>query len=279
MIKIITDSTCNLPRHVLAEHDIRIAPVSIQFGTETYEEGIDIDRELFYRKIEQLGMIPTSSQPTPAWFAKHYRELTDQGHSIIVITVTSKHSGTYNSAMLGKQMVPEANVAVVDSLSVSLGTGWMVLEAAEAIKAGKLREMILQRLEEIRARLHVTLTPATLKYLQMSGRVGRLQSALGSLLDLKPIIAIKDGTLEAIQNVRTRSKALERLLERTEQLVGTKNPINAAVVHAQVPHEGRALLDQVKRRFNCQRILSHDLVASLAVHGGPGVIGLIAYKV
>jgi DegV family protein with EDD domain len=279
MIKIIADSTCNLPRDVLAEHDIRIAPVAIQFGNETYEEGIDIDRELFYRKIEQLGMIPTSSQPTPAWFAKHYRELTDQGHSIIVITVTSKHSGTYNSAMLGKQMVPEANVAVVDSLSVSLGTGWMVLEAAEAIKAGKLREMILQRLEEIRARLHVTLTPATLKYLQMSGRVGRLQSALGSLLDLKPIIAIKDGTLEAIQNVRTRSKALERLLERTEQLVGTKNPINAAVVHAQVPHEGRALLDQVKRRFNCQRILSHDLVASLAVHGGPGVIGLIAYKV
>jgi DegV family protein with EDD domain len=279
MIKIIADSTCNLPRDVLAEHDIRIAPVAIQFGNETYEEGIDIDRELFYRKIEQLGMIPTSSQPTPAWFAKHYRELTDQGHSIIVITVTSKHSGTYNSAMLGKQMVPEANVAVVDSLSVSLGTGWMVLEAAEAIKAGKLSEMILQRLEEIRARLHVTLTPATLKYLQMSGRVGRLQSALGSLLDLKPIIAIKDGTLEAIQNVRTRSKALERLLERTEQLVGTKNPINAAVVHAQVPHEGRALLDQVKRRFNCQRILSHDLVASLAVHGGPGVIGLIAYKV
>ncbi len=279
MIKIIADSTCNLPEDILAEHDIRIAPVAIQFGNETYEEGIDIDRELFYRKIEQLGMIPTSSQPTPAWFAKHYRELTDQGHSIIVITVTSKHSGTYNSAMLGKQMVPEADVVVVDSLSVSLGTGWMVLEAAEAIQAGKLRAMILQRLEDIRTRLHVTLTPATLKYLQMSGRVGRLQSALGSLLDLKPIIAIKDGTLEAIQNVRTRSKALERLLERTEELVGTKNPINAAVVHARVPDEGRALLDAVNRRFNCKRILSHDLVASLAVHGGPGVIGLIAYKV
>ena len=122
MIKIITDSTCNLPQDVLDEHDIRVAPVAIQFGNETYEEGIDIDRDLFYRKIDQLGMIPTTSQPTPAWFAKHYRELNNQGHSIIVITVTSKHSGTYNSAVLGKQMVPEADVEVVDSLSVSLDT-------------------------------------------------------------------------------------------------------------------------------------------------------------
>jgi len=123
MIKIITDSTNNLSQDVLDQYDIRVAPVSIQFGDETFEENVDIDHELFYRKIEELGIIPTSSQPTPAWFVRFYQELTEQGHSILVITVTSKHSGTYDSAMLAKSMVPEADVEVFDSLSISLGTG------------------------------------------------------------------------------------------------------------------------------------------------------------
>jgi DegV family protein with EDD domain len=263
----------------LQKHDIRVAPVSIQFGTETYEEDIDIDRDLFYRRIDELGIIPTSSQPAPGRFADYYRELTDQGHSILSITVTSKHSGTYQSAVLAKDMVPEADVEVFDSATITLGTGYMVLEAARAAEAGQSRESILQRLEEIRDNMCLFFTPATLKYLRMSGRVGRLKTAFASLLDIKPVVKIEDGLLEACQNVRTRSKAVNRVLELTEEKMGTTDPINVGVIHARAPQEGQALLEKAQARFNCQEIMIGDLAASLAAHAGPGAVGLFAYKV
>jgi len=279
MIKIVTDSTNNLDTELLAEHDVRVAPITIQFGNETYEEGIDIDRDLFYAKIEEMGIIPTTSQPTPASFLRYYQELTAQGHQILVITITGKHSGTYQSAVLAKSMAPQADVEVFDSESISLGTGWMILEACRMAKAGRDRASILSRLEKIRAGGHLFITPATVKYLQMSGRVGKLQGAIASLLNVKPIIALVDGVLAAGENVRTRGKALERLLELMEEAVGTSDPVNLAVIHARVPEDGQDLLERAKARFNCRETLTGDLVCSLAVHGGPGVVGLFAYRV
>lgn len=279
MIKIVTDSTSNLSPEQLQRYDIRVAPISIQFGTETYEEDIDIDRDLFYKKIDELGIIPTTSQPSPGRFADYYRELTDRGHSILSITITSKHSGTYQSAILAKDMVPEADVEVFDSATLSLGTGYMVLEAARAAEAGQSRENILKRLEEIRDNMCLFLTPATLKYLRMSGRVGRLATAFASLLNIKPVIKIEGGLLEACENVRTRSKAINRVLELTEGKMGTTDPINLAAIHARSPEEGQALLEKAQARFNCQETMIGDLVASLTVHGGPGILGLFAYKV
>jgi DegV family protein with EDD domain len=279
MLKIITDSTNNLPESLIKRYDIRVAPISIQFGEETFEEGINIDRPFFYSKIEELGTLPTSAQPTPAWFEKFYRELTGQGHSILVITITSKHSGTYESAILAKSLVPEADVEVFDSLNISLGTGWMVLEAARAIEAGQDRASIISRLVEIRDRVNFCFTPATLKYLQMSGRVSTLSGVIGSLVSLKPIIVLEDGVLGVKEKIRTRSKSVTRLIELTEEAVGTSDPVNVAVVHADAPEEGQALLDRVKAHFNCQETLMEDLVASVAVHGGPGVLAIVAYRV
>lgn len=279
MIKIVADTTCNLPEETIRKFDIRLAPISIQFGDESFEEGIDIDRDTFYAKIEELGMIPTTSQPTPAWFAEHFRELHAQGHAILVITLTRKHSGTFDSAILAKSMVPEAEIEVFDSASISLGTGWMILEAARAIERGLNMAAVLERLKAIRERAKLFLTPATLKYLQMSGRVGRLQGAIASLLNVKPIIALEDGTLEAGKNVRTRSKALNRLLELIAENFGTDTPLNLAVIHARVAEEGRQLLKRAQAMFNVRETLFGDLVSSLAVHGGAGVIGLFAYPV
>jgi len=176
-------------------------------------------------------------------------------------------------------MVPEADVEVFDSATISLGTGYMVLEAARAAEAGQSRESILKRLEEIRDNMCFSFTPATLKYLRMSGRVGRLATAFASLLDIKPIITLEDGLLEARERVRTRSKAVNRLLELTEEAMGTTDPINIAVIHARSPEEGQALLQKAQARFNCQETLIGDLVASVTVHGGPGILALFAYKV
>ncbi|OGO16789.1 MAG: hypothetical protein A2Z14_06945 [Chloroflexi bacterium RBG_16_48_8] len=278
MIRIITDSTCNLPPETLEKYNIRIAPISIQFLDETYEEDIDIDRDTFYRKIDEMGIIPTTSQPTPAWFAKFYEEADPEKDEVLVITITQKHSGTYDSAILAKSMVPDVEVTVFDSASISLGTGWMILEAARAVEEGKDMETILKRLEHIRDNSTLFLTPAVLKYLQMSGRVGKLQGAIASLLNVKPIIGLTDGALAAIENVRTRGKAIERLLTLTKEAFGDK-PVKVAVIHARAEEDGRKLLELVKKRFNVQEVLFGDLVASLAVHGGPGVIAVFAYPV
>lgn len=277
MLKVIADSTCNLPQETLDEYDIRIAPIPIQFGDETFEEGVDIDRDLFYKKIEETGIIPTSSQPTPAWFGRYYKELHQQGHSTLVITVTGKHSGTFNSATMAKSLAPEADVYVFDSKSISLGTGWMVLEAVRAIQAGVTQSDVVSRIEAIRERAKLFMTPATLKYLQMSGRVGTLQGALASLLSIKPIIHLKDGLLEVMENVRTRGKALDRLIDRLEEAVGTTAPVNLAVIHARAREEGLSVLERAKDVFNVQEALFGDLVASLSAHGGPGIIALFAY--
>jgi len=279
MLKVIADSTCNLSQETLDEYDIRIAPIPIQFGDETFEEGVDIDRDLFYKKIEETGIIPKSSQPTPAWFGRYYKELHQQGHSILVITVTGKHSGTFNSATMAKSLAPDADVHVFDSKSISLGTGWMVLEAVRAIKAGVSQSDVVSQIEAIRERARLFMTPATLQYLQMSGRVGTLQGALASLLSIKPIIHLKDGLLEVMGNVRTRGKSLDQLINHLEEAVGTTAPVNLAVIHARAREEGLSVLERAKNVFNVQEALFGDLVASLSAHGGPGIIGLFAYPI
>ena len=277
MIKIVTDSTADVPQELMERYDIRTVPINIQFGTETYQEGVEIDRPTFFRKLEEV--MPTSSQPSPGQLVEVYRPLAEDGHSIISIHVTSKHSGTYQSAVLAKSMLPEADIEVFDTLSISIGTGYQVLAAARAAEEGKSMGEIIQALEGIRSRINLYLTPATLKYLQRSGRVGKLSGALGALLDLKPVIKVEDGVLEAFQNVRTRGKALDRLVELTEEAVGTTEPVKLGIPHAEVPDEAEKLRQRLESTFNCDEMIVVDLCCSLTVHGGPGVIGLISYKV
>jgi fatty acid kinase fatty acid binding subunit len=278
MLKVITDTTCNLAPELIEEHHIPTAPIAIQFGEESYDEFINIDRDLFYRRIEETGTIPTTSQPSPAWFANEYRQAAEAKSPVLVITVTAKHSGTFQSATLARSLVPEADVEVFDSASVSLGTGWVVLEAVKMAAQGASRSAVVQRLANIRRDSFLYLTPSTLKYLQMSGRVGKLQGAIASLLNVKPIIALQEGALEVQESVRTRGKAIERLVTLAEAAVG-KALIRMGVIHARDPEDGRRLRDMVAARLNCETIMFEDLVPSLAVHGGPGVLGLAFHKV
>jgi len=279
MIKIVTDSTADVPKELLERYDIQVVPINIQFGTETYQEGIDIDRPTFFRKLDEYPTIPTSSQPSPGQLVEVYRPLVEDGHSIISIHVTSKHSGTYQSALLAKSMMPEAEIEAFDSLSISIGTGYHVLTAARAAEEGKSMGEIIQTLEGIRSRTNLYITPSTLKYLQKSGRVGKLAGALGALLSLKPVIKVEDGVLEAFQNVRTRSKAIDRIVELTAEEVGMTEPVKLGIPHAQVPDEAEELRERLESTFNCDEMIVVDLACSLTVHGGPGIIGLVSYRV
>lgn len=281
MIRIATDSTCDLPSEYVQEYDITTVPINIQFGTETYEDGITIDRDTFYRKIDELGILPTTSQPSAGQFEQYYRRLKEEGATdIMSLHVTSKLSGTYHSAELARQMLQGVvDVHPFDSACGSAGLGFMVLEAARMAQAGKGVAEILARMEVIRERMNIVLTLKDLRFAQMSGRVGKLQSSLASLLNIKPLVVLEEGLLDVAEKVRTQSKAIDRTLDLMAERVGTTAPVNLAVIHAQAIDLGEELLERAKAMFRCQETFLVDLTSSLVVHFGPGTLGLAAYQI
>lgn len=277
-IKVLADSTCDLPANYLRDYDIGIVPINIQFGTDSYQEGITIDQTTFYKKVDELGMIPQTSQPSVGQFAEAYRDYAKQGYdTILSIHVTSKLSGTFNSALLAAQEVEkEIRVVPYDSLAGSAALGYMCVDAVEMARAGQSAEEIIARLTEKRTDLRIFLTLASTKYAQMSGRISHLQGFIASLLNVKPIISLQEGMLLPSGRVRSRQAALAHVLDLTKEAASDKR-IKFAVIHGEAQAEAQHLLELGKRSLNCVDAFTDDIAISLAVHFGPGVIGTVIY--
>ncbi len=280
MIKIATDSTHDLPPEIFEQHDIAVVPINIFFGTDSYLDGITIDRATFYRKIDELGVLPKTSQPSAGQFVEVYDRLADQGATdIISLHVGAKLSGTVQAAEMAKEMVAgRVRVHTFDSGGGSAGLGFMVLEALRMIEVGKTVSEVLARLETIRPRINILLTVRDLRYAQMSGRIGRVQASVASLLHIKPIIILRDGLLSVGEKTRTQSKAVDRIIDIMVERLGTRMPVNLAAVHAEAPEMAQDLLDRAKTIFNCREGFVTELAACLAVHFGPGTVGLVGYQ-
>jgi len=282
MIRIVTDTSCDLPGAMVKEHDITVVPIHIHFGTESYQEGVDIDWDLFYTKIDELGIIPTTSVPSVGEFIEVYRRLAREegAQEIMSIHLTSKLSGVYQAAHIASRDVAgEVKVYPYDTLAGSASTGLMCLEAAQMTSAGRTAEEIIARLDEIKSRINILIALNTLEYARRSGRVGGMKAALASLLNVKPIIGLEDGALDVVENVRSRKRSLDRVLDMVEERVGTTAPVNLAVVHARDPQTGQEMLSRARARFNCQVTYLHDICSALVVHFGPGTIGICFYRV
>lgn len=278
-VRIVSDSTCNLPAALIERYAISLVPIVVMFGDESYREGVDIQTDEFYTRIRRTGIVPRTSQPAAGEFAEVYHRLAQEPGPLLSIHLTGRLSGVLASAYAAKQMVPEADLELFDTLAVSIGSGFCVLQAARMAEAGAAREQIVARLGQIRDRLNLFLTPETLKYLQASGRIGKLQGVLASLLNVKPIIRCKDGLLDAFERVRTRSVSLERLVELTVETVGTQDLVDVAVIHADARAEAEALADRLRGVLNCREVFVETLSLALGVHGGPGMIGIYSYRV
>jgi len=280
MIKIVTDSTCDLPPEYYRQYDIAVVPINIFFGTDSYLDGVTIDRATFYQKIEEMGIVPKTSQPSAGQFEEVYNRLADQGVSdIISVHVGAKMSGTFQSAEMAKEMVAgRVRVHTFDSAGGSAGMGFMVLEALRMVSAGKAVADVIARLEAIRPRVNILLAVRDLRFAQMSGRIGKLQASLSSLLHIKPIIVLRDGLLSVGDKVRTQSKAIDQMVKLTTERLGTLTPVNLATVHAEAPEAAQALLERAKALMNCRETFVTELAASLAVHFGPGTVGLVGYQ-
>ncbi len=276
-VAIVADSTCDTPSDWPGRHRLHLVPIHIHFGEDTYREGIDIDEATFYARVDADHVIPKTSQPSPGDFADLYRQLSADYDAVISMHVTGKLSGTYQSAALGAEIVRDTiPVYAFDSACGSAGLGFMSAEALDLLDRGQAVEEVMKRLEQIRSHMNIFLSPSTLKYAQMSGRVSALSSTVASVLNIKPIIVLSDGELLVGERVRTRRRALERMVELLREQVGD-GPAHVAVVHARAEADAQYMFEQARQRLNCAMLWMTTLATSVAVHLGPGTVGIVGY--
>jgi DegV family protein with EDD domain len=278
MIRLVTDSTCDLPEGQLQRLDVAVVPITIHFGNEEYHEGEDLSYADFFRKVDELGIVPKTSQPSPGAFIQVYQQLALEGATTILsLHVTGMLSGTVRSAEMAADFVKDSvDVRVFDSLAGSAGTGFMILEASEMLAKGADAAAVLARWSDIRDHLGILFYLDTLRYARMSGRVGALQSSLASMLKIKPLIKLDKGMLNVAERVRSRKAALERLMQMAVDQANGR-PVHLAVVHAEDQAGAEELLAEAQRRLDCQRTFIARLAPSLVTNLGIGTLGLVFY--
>lgn len=279
MLKIIMDGAGDYPENWLSEFDIQVIPINIHFENKAYVQGVDLTEEEFYRLADAGKTIPKTSQPTPQQFVEFYKRIAKAGDTILSIHVTSKLSGTYDSAVAAaKELAEVYRIIPFDSATGSAALGYMCKEARMLERAGASIERVLERLNFIRERVVITLTLETLEYARKSGRVKFMQAAVASLLQVKPIVVLKEGALLMAERVRSRQRSLDHIIESVSQQMGQRL-VNIAVVHARSPHAAQELKDRIAQLLNCKELVITNLSIGVAANLGPGTVGVVAYPV
>jgi DegV family protein with EDD domain len=279
MLKIVMDSAGEIPQEWRSEYDVAVIPVNIQFENKTYQQGVDLSNDDFYQIADSTGVIPKTSQPTPQQFVDFYKRIAQASDTILSLHVTSKLSGTFNSAVLAaKELKNKLHIVPYDTGSGSAAVGFMCKEARQLDRAGATLQAILTRMDVIRQNINVVLTLDTLEYARRSGRVKALPAALAALVKIKPIIILKDGALDMREIVRTRQRAINRVLEIIHQRVDNRL-VNVAVVHSRSIEAAKLLLQKVNETLHVNEAIISDLSIGVAANLGPGTIGIVAYAV
>jgi DegV family protein with EDD domain len=277
-IKIVTDSTAYLPEDMVRAHDIRVVPLYVHFGQQEFREGVELSIPEFYTRLREAPELPSTSQPSAGEFHEVFQELVGQGHQVLVMTISSKLSGTWNSAMAAKEMLPEAEITVFDSLSTSVGLQLMLEAALEATQNGASLPEVVEQLEAIRDKMHVLFVVDTLEYLAKGGRIGNAKAFLGTLLKVKPILTLQHGLLEPLEQVRSKRKAVLRLQELVQERLGDGAPqARVAITHALVPDEAEVLAQELVGCLGCAKPPISEVGPVIGTHTGPGVVAVAAY--
>lgn len=278
MIGILTDTTASIPEALVERLGIEVVPYYVHRGLETLRDMVDVRPAEFARYLQETDILPTTSNPSPGDYLEGLKRLARRTQEIVALTMTSKGSGAFQSCRAAVEMLqerlPQVRVEVVDTLQVAMSHGWAVVEAARAALAGLDLRGVAERAAEVARRGMMIQTADTLRYLHMGGRIGRAQHLVGSLLNIKPLIGMQEGVIVALGTARSRSKAYAKMVELMVQRAGEGTRIKVAFTHVTALDGVKKLQELVSARFECDEVLVTELSPALAVHSGPGTVGL-----
>lgn len=276
-VAILTDSTTFLPSDVIQAHGIHVVPLKVLWDGEAYQDGIDISPSEFYTRLATSSTLPTTSQPSVHDFLEAYETLAATHEAIVAPLISSGISGTVESAVIAARQFQRIPVYVVDTLATSAAQALVVLAAARAAARGQPAEAIAQHAQVLVKKMRTYFVVDTLKYLHKGGRIGGASHYLGTALSIKPILYFtEEGKIDALERVRTRRKALRRLLELVTTAAG-ETPVHIGVIHAEAPKQADILRETLEQQLNCQESIMLELSPVLGVHVGPGTVGVAIY--
>lgn len=273
-LRIVTDSTADLPNAVTAEHGITVVPLTVLFGDEELLDGIDITSEQFFKRMQRERQLPTTSQPSIGAFRETYERLIAEGATeILSIHVSEKLSGTLVSARQGADGLDGARIVHIDSKQLSIALGLGVIAAAAAARDGGGIDDVAASVEDRFRRTRIFFLPETLEYLRRGGRIGRAAELVGSLLKVRPVLTVEDGEVVPLARIRTRRKGIEALLDRTAAL----RPVEQlAAAHANTPDDLDYLVSRLRGIAPDAPITAGTIGPVVGVHVGPGTVGTAA---
>lgn len=276
-IGIVTDSGTDWPDSFAGSGKVVVAPLSVHIDGVEYKDGVDISKPEFYSKLREGVRKIHTAQPSPGDFVKAYEKVAAEADEVLCITLSSRLSGTYQSAVMAAELVG-IDVTVFDSLSASVGTGLMVARALEMIKQGRSREDVLQELSRVRDNMQSVFVVDTLEYLERNGRIGRAAALVGSILRIKPLLTIQEGIVAPFEKVRGRAKAFRRMVDYVAQRA--RGPVAAAIAHADAPQAAAQLKKELARLpVEFTQLVTACMGPTIGVHTGPGLVGMAFYAV
>jgi DegV family protein with EDD domain len=272
MVAIITDSVADLPFEVAREMNISVIPLNVHFGTEIFKDGFDLSSDDFYRKLERSNVLPQTSAPSPGIFADFFDTIAEKNSEILAIFLSHKFSATYESALQGINLMKrKCHVEVVDSTLAIMGQGLLVIEVAKKALQGASLENLINMISETVPRIHIRVTLDTLKYLAMGGRIGRVQAFMGAMLQVNPILGIKNGEAFPYTRVRSRSKAVEALHQFA---LSFKDVKAIAVEYGTNIDEAKVFAGKIMSSCAKVPIYMSHVSPVIGTHTGPGVLSV-----
>jgi len=274
MTIIVADTTCGLPRALLAQRGISLIPQVVMFGEESFHDDKDLDTALFLQKLKAAKALPKTAAPEPSLYYPILEEARSKNESVVVVAPTGKASGTVRSAQTAAQEFPDVDVRVVDTQTISCNLGSLVLLADDMAKAGKSASQIVAKLEDMIPRGRIYFLVDTLEYLAKGGRIGGAKRLVAELLEIKPILQIKDGQVESFEQQRTKKRALARLVEITKEQCSGGAESHLCVLQVEAEKEAQALVEELKSTIPVTEIPIYELPPAIVVHAGPRAMGI-----
>jgi DegV family protein with EDD domain len=275
-IAIVTDSTAYIPKDLTSKYQITVAPQVLIWGEQTFQDGVDIQPDEFYDRLKTAKVMPTTSQVSIVTMQKIFADLVEKGFDIVGIFISAKLSGTMQSALQGRDALEKGRdkVHLVDSNSTAMAMGFIALTAARAAADGAKLDEVIALAEKAREHSGVYFAVDTLEFLHRGGRIGGAQRFIGTALNMKPVLALKDGRVEAVERIRTKSKALDRVLELVVEQTKGKSNIHLATLHANAESDARQLLERANQELKSVESILTSVSPVVGTHAGPGTVGL-----